>query len=146
MRELEPGTMRLNDFTEKMHHYKARVLKVIDSTTIRVDVDLGMRTKREEVIRLECVHAPDYKKVKSKEDQEKAEQAKGELYRLLDGKLIYIHTSRQYAKDFTATVWTRHNDIHRVVSGLCNHQRRIGHGCQIGDQALGDTDACSPLH
>jgi len=110
MKELEPGTIQLKEFTDKMYHYTARVLRVIDCETIEVEVSLGMKTKREEVIRLWGIKVSKAKS-KSKKEQEKEEQAKGAVYRLLDGKTIYIQTQRDTTAIYRAMVWIRQKGV-----------------------------------
>lgn len=45
--------------TQPSYDYNAKLIRVVDGDTVWVDIDLGFRTRREEILRLYGINAPE---------------------------------------------------------------------------------------
>ncbi|VAX08697.1 hypothetical protein MNBD_GAMMA25-900 [hydrothermal vent metagenome] len=95
----------------ELYSYRAKVRSVYDGDTIRVDVDLGMKTSiNNEPIRLYRINAPELRG--SDAEKEKGRAARDYLRQRLDGKEIYLKTLKdkrgKYGR-YIADIWLEDN-------------------------------------
>lgn len=77
--------------TDKLYHYKARLLRVIDGDTVELIIDLGFETFKECSCRLYGINTPELRKASEKEA---AIKAKEYLQSLFNGDQVYIHSKK----------------------------------------------------
>ncbi len=95
----------------ELYHYRARVRSVYDGDTIRVDIDLGLRTSiLNEPIRLYRINAPELRG--SEEEKRRGRAARDYLRQRIDGKQIHLRTLKdkrgKYGR-YIADIWLEEN-------------------------------------
>jgi len=74
-----------------LSHYKAKVESVYDGDTVRVNIDLGLKTWiKDEPVRLYGINAPELRGT----ERPKGLESRDRLRELIDGKEIYLETMK----------------------------------------------------
>jgi len=77
--------------TDKLYHYKATLLKVVDGDTVWLRIDLGFELFKECSCRLYGINTPELRK---KEEKEAAIKAMDYLQSLFNGDQVYIYSNK----------------------------------------------------
>lgn len=77
--------------TDKLYHYKAELLKIVDGDTVWLRIDLGFETYKECSCRLYGINTPELRKKEQKED---ALKAMAYLQFLFNGDQVYVHSNK----------------------------------------------------
>lgn len=77
--------------TDKLYHYKATLLKVVDGDTVWLRIDLGFELFKECSCRLYGINTPELRK---KDEKEAAIKAMDYLKSLFNGDQVYVYSNK----------------------------------------------------
>lgn len=75
-----------------MYRYKAKVIRVVDGDTYRLEIDLGFRIKFTETVRLYDADTPETYRPKSEAERKHGKEATAFVKGLIEGKEVIIET------------------------------------------------------
>jgi micrococcal nuclease len=86
---------------DKLYWYKARVVRVVDGDTVKLDVDVGLNMSRRLDVRLKDVDTPEIFGVsKESEEYAKGMAAKKFVEERLADKSVWVHTFKDRTGKF----------------------------------------------
>lgn len=115
----------------EMYKYRAKIIRVIDSSTFQADVDLGFNITVSHRFHLMGINTPETWKLKTKTEKEYGERAIRYVKDLIEGKTVLIET-------FKVDIYNKYETIvilqdGRKLSDILKEQKRNSYGDCLDD-------------